>query len=58
MKTAYEKWDDSFYDKLSFEGHVKLEFHDEWREKKVNFCNSFFPVAVNSLMWVVVRDLI
>jgi len=41
MKTAYEKWDDSFYDKLSFEGHVKLEFHDEWREKKGQFLQQF-----------------
>ncbi len=34
---------DDFYDRLSFENHVKLEFHDEFRRKKARLLERFWP---------------
>ena len=36
-----KKWDSSFYDNLSFEEHIKLEFHDDYRQKKRQFLEQF-----------------
>ena len=36
---------DDFYDHLTFEEHVKLEFHDDFRRKKAHFLKQFLPAA-------------
>lgn len=33
----------SSYDEISFEEHKRLEFHDEYRQRKARYIKQYFP---------------